>query len=159
MYIYGRLCQKAPTTAKKAKTMDAKRVIRENKKQAYRQKHGEEKIKVAVEKRAIKKDQKDFSKQLLNIGSIYDEEKKKEIKINKQEKVRERKKYEPGQALGAFKIVYYYDNLYYKMLKEFVDGETFTIRLIEIAVPNISLIKNLIENELRRQIASNNSKN
>ena len=44
------------------------------------------------------------------------------------------------------------------MLKEFVDGETFTIRLIEIAVPNISLIKNLIENELRRQIASNNSK-
>ena len=28
--------------------MDAKRVIRENKKQAYRQKHGEEKIKVAI---------------------------------------------------------------------------------------------------------------
>ena len=31
--------------------------------------------------------------------------------INKDEKNRERKKYEPGQALGAFKIVNYYDNL------------------------------------------------
>ena len=92
--------------------MDAKRAIKENKKNAYHQKHGLEKIQKAVEKRAIKKDQKDFSKQLLNIGSIYNEEKKKEIKINKQEKVRERKKYEPGQALGSFKIVYYHDNLY-----------------------------------------------
>ena len=47
--------------------------------------------KKAVEKRAIKKDQKDFPKQLLNIGSTYDEERKKEFKINKDEIIRERK--------------------------------------------------------------------
>ena len=105
---------KTEAAAKKAKTMDTKRTIKENKKQAYHQKHGEEKIQKAVEKRAIKKDQKDFYKQLLNIGSIYDDEKKKEIKINKDEKIRERKKYEPGQALGSFKIVYCHDNLYIK---------------------------------------------
>ena len=36
--------------------MDAKRVIRENKKQAYRQQHGEENIKAAVEQRKITKE-------------------------------------------------------------------------------------------------------
>ena len=87
-FLYNEKVYKTEAAAKKAKTMDAKRAIKQNKKQAYHQKHGEEKIKAAVTKRAIKKDQKDFSKQLLNIGSIYDEEKKKEIKINKQEKIR-----------------------------------------------------------------------
>jgi len=95
--------------------------------------------------RKLSKDKKlIFQKQLLNIGSIYNEEKKKEIKINKEEKVRERKKYEPGQALGAFKVVSYYDNLHY-----FYDGIIF---------PNIPLIKQNIDSELRKQIASNNSK-
>ena len=109
IFSYNNKVYKTEAAMKKAKTMDAKRATKENKKQAYHKKHGE-KIKVAVEKRAIKKDQKDFSKQLLNIGLIYDDEKKKEIKINKKEKVRERKAYEKGQALGSFKIVSYYDN-------------------------------------------------
>ena len=73
-FLYNDKVYKTEAAAKKAKTMDAKRTIKENKKNAYHQKHGEEKIQKAVEKRAIKKDQKDFSKQLLNIGSIYDEE-------------------------------------------------------------------------------------
>ena len=106
-FLYNEKVYKTLSAAKKAKTMDAKRASKENKKKAYYQKHGLEKIQKAVEKRAIKKDQKDFSKQLLNIGSIYNEEKKKEIKINKQEKVRERKAYEKEDALGAFKIVSY----------------------------------------------------
>ena len=112
-FLYNDKVYKTEAAAKKAKTMDAKRASKENKKNAYYQKHGLEKIKSAVEKRAIKKDQKDFSKQLLNIGSIYDEEKKKEFKINKDEKIRERKKYEQGEALGAFKVASYYDNLDY----------------------------------------------
>ena len=118
---------------KKAKTMDTKRAIKQLKREAY-----------AVSEKAFKRQKTDFSKQLLNIGSIYNEEKKKEIKINKEEKIRERKKYEPGQALGAFKVVSYYDNLHYEY-----DGIIF---------PNIPLIKQNIESELRKQIASNNSK-
>ena len=79
IFSYNNKVYKTKAAMKKTKTMDAKRAIKENKKQAYHKKHGEEKIKAAVEKRAIKKDQKDqkdFSKQLLSIGSIYDEEKK-----------------------------------------------------------------------------------
>ena len=134
LYSYNGKDYKTEAAAKKAKTMDAKRTIKENKKNAYYQKHGEEKIQKAVEKRAIKKDQKDFSKQLLNIGSIYNEEEKREIKINKQEKVRERKKYKSGQALGSFKIVYYHDNLYIKKLIDLVDNETFLSRFIEVGI-------------------------
>ena len=70
--------------------------------------------------------------------------KKKEIKINKEEKFRERKKNEKGEALGTFKVVSYYDNLHYEY-----DGIIF---------PNIPVIKQNIESELRKQIASNNSK-
>ena len=98
IFSYNNKVYKTEAAMKKAKTMDAKRAAKENKKQTYHKKHGSEKIISAVEKRAIKKDQKDFSKQLLNIGLLYDDEKKKEIKINKDEKIRERKKYEQGQA-------------------------------------------------------------
>ena len=111
-----------------------------------------------MEKRAIKKDQKDFSKQLLNIGLLYDDEKKKEIKINKKEKVRERKKFEHGQALGTFKVVSYYDNLDYTIIETGIDpisGEEFSF---EVVVPNFPVIKQNIESELRKQIASNSSK-
>ena len=138
--------------------MDAKRAIKENKKNAYHQKHGLEKIQKAVEKRAIKKDQKDFPKQLLNIGSTYDEERKKEFKINKDEIIRERKKYEPGKALGVFKVVSYYDNLDYIIMETGIDpisGEEF---YFDVVVSNFPVIKQNIESELRKQIASNNSK-
>ena len=119
-FSYNNKVYKTEAAMKKAKTTDVKRATKENKKQAYHKKHGEEKIKVAVDKRAIKKDQKDFSKQLLNIGLIYDDEKKKEIKINKKEKVRERKKYEQGEALGAFKVVSHHDNLHYEEIASFI---------------------------------------
>jgi hypothetical protein len=45
------------------------------------------------------------------------------------------------------------------VLEELMDGETFLIRFIEIGIPNNTVIKNLIDNKLRRQITSNNSKN
>ena len=149
---------KTEAAMKKAKTMDTKRVAKENKKQAYHKKHGSEKIKAAVEKRAIKKDQKDFSKQLLNIGLLYDDEKKKEIKINKKEKVRERKAYEKGQALGSFKVVSYYDNLHYEKIAPFIASFSRETIYYEVLAPNIPVIKQNIESELRKQIASNNSK-
>ena len=60
-FLYNDKVYKTEAAAKKAKTMDAKRAIKENKKNAYHQKHGEEKIQKAVAKRAIKKDQKDFT--------------------------------------------------------------------------------------------------
>jgi hypothetical protein len=160
IFSYNNKVYKTEAAMKKAKTMDAKRASKENKKQAYHQKHGLEKIKAAVEKRAIKKDQKDFSKQLLNIGSIYDEEKKKEFKINKDEIIRKRKPYEKGEALGVFKVVNYYDNLDYIVEDDDFDiddvtGEKFNIQIV---VPNIPVIKQNIESELRKQIASNKSK-
>ena len=61
LYSYNGKNYKTEAAMKKAKTMDPKRAIKENKKNAYHQKHGEEKIQKAVAKRAIKKDQKDFT--------------------------------------------------------------------------------------------------
>ena len=42
-FLYNEKVYKTEAAAKKAKTMDAKRAIKQNKKQTYRQKHGEEK--------------------------------------------------------------------------------------------------------------------
>ena len=114
LFSYNNKVYKTEAAMKNAKTMDAKRASKQAKREAY-----------AVSEKAFKKQQTDFFKQLLKIGLIYDEEKKKEFQINKQEKVRERKKYEKGQALGSFKIVYYNDNLYIKKIIEIVDKETF----------------------------------
>ena len=55
-FLYNEKVYKTEAAAKKAKTMDAKRAIKQNKKQTYRQKHGEEKIKAAVEQRKITKE-------------------------------------------------------------------------------------------------------
>ena len=79
-FSYNNKVYKTEAALKKAKTMDAKRAIKKAKREAY-----------AVSEKAFKRQQTDFSKQLLNIGSIYNEEKEKEIKINKEEKFRERK--------------------------------------------------------------------
>ena len=158
IFSYNNKVYKTEATMKKAKTMDAKRAAKENKKQTYHKKHGSEKIKAAVEKRAIKKDQKDFPKQLLNIGSTYDEERKKEFKINKDEIIRERKKYEQGQALGSFKVVSYHDILHYEKIVPFISSFSGEKIYYEVLVPNIPVIKQNIESELRKQIASNNSK-
>ena len=54
-FLYNDKVYKTEAAAKKAKTMVAKRAIKENKMQVYHQKHGEEKIKAAVEQRKIKK--------------------------------------------------------------------------------------------------------
>ena len=56
LYSYNGKDYKTEAAAKKAKTMDTKRTIKENKKQAYHQKHGLEKIKAAVEQRKITKE-------------------------------------------------------------------------------------------------------
>ena len=56
LYSYNGKDYKTEAAAKKAKTMDAKRASKENKKQAYYQKHGLEKIKAAVEQRKITKE-------------------------------------------------------------------------------------------------------
>ena len=146
-FSYNDKVYKTEAAMKKAKTMDAKQAIKQTKREAY-----------AASEKAFKRQQTDFSKQLLNIGSIYDEEKKKEIKINKQEKVRERKKYEPGEALGTFKIVTFYDNLHYEMIVTAIDPITKEKIYYKIVVPNIPVIKQNIESELRKQITANNSK-
>ena len=149
-FSYNNKVYKTEAAMKKAKTMDAKRAIKQAKREAY-----------AVSEKAIKRQKADFSKQLLNIGSIYNEEKKKEIKINKEEKVRERKKYEPGHALGAFKVVSYYDNLHYEEIISYIikySEEEEEKKYYKLIVPNIPVIKQNIESELRKQIASNNSK-
>ena len=54
------------------------------------------------------------------------------------------KRYEPGAALGSFKVVSFYDNL--------------TTSLSQIRVPHLPVIKQYIETELRKQISLNNSK-
>ena len=83
IFSYNNKVYKTEATMKKAKTMDAKRAAKDNKKQIYHKKHGSEKIKAAVEKRAIKKDNKDFSKQTIDfwalmsdLGVSYDKENK-----------------------------------------------------------------------------------
>ena len=53
-FLYNDKVYKTEAAAKKAKTMDAKRAIKENKKNAYHQKHGLEKIKAAVDQIKIK---------------------------------------------------------------------------------------------------------
>ena len=55
IYSYNGKNYKTEAAMKKAKTMDVKRATKENKKQAYHQKHGSEKIKKAVEQRKITK--------------------------------------------------------------------------------------------------------
>jgi hypothetical protein len=110
------------------------------------------KVRKAVEKRKDTISKKQFIKDLLNAGANYNEEKENQTVIDKSVKTRERKKYEKGikDALEAFKVVSFYDNLYYELRVE--GGGT-------INVPNIPVIKSLIENELRKQIEQNNSKN
>ena len=54
-FLYNERVYKTEAAAKKSKTMDVKRATKENKKQAYHQKHGSEKIKAAVEQRKITK--------------------------------------------------------------------------------------------------------
>ena len=110
------------------------------------------KVRKAVEKRKDTISKKQFIKDLLNAGLAYGEEKQNQTETNKSVKTRERKKYEKSikDALEAFKVVSFYDNLYYELN---VEGEG------RITVPNIPVIKNLIENELRKQIEQNNSKN
>ena len=56
IYSYNGKNYKTEAAMKKAKTMDVKRATKENKKQAYHQKHGSEKIKKAVEQRKITKE-------------------------------------------------------------------------------------------------------
>ena len=66
------------------------------------------------------------------------------MKEEQEGKEQRKKKNEKGEALGTFKVVSYYDNLHY-----LYNGIIF---------PNIPVIKQNIESELRKQIASNNSK-
>ena len=98
------------------------------------------KVRKTVEKRKDTISKKQFIKDLLNAGLAYGEEKQNQTETNKSVKTRERKKYEKGikEALESFKVISFYDNQDYQS-----HG---------ISVPNIPVIKNLIENELRKQI-------
>ena len=85
--------------------------------------------------------------------------KRKKLKSTKKKKS-EKEKNEKGEALGAFKVVSYYDNLHYEEIATFIieysgKGEN---KYYKVLVPNIPVIKQNIESELRKQIASNNSK-
>ena len=79
-FSYNNKVYKTEAAMKKAKTMDAKRASKQAKREAY-----------AVSEKAFKRQQTDFSKQLLNIGSIYDEGKRKKLKlINKRKSEKEK---------------------------------------------------------------------
>ena len=79
-FSYNNKVYKTEAAMKKAKTMDAKRASKQAKREAY-----------AVSEKAFKNQQTDFSKQLLKIGSIYDEEKRKNLKlINKRKSEKEK---------------------------------------------------------------------
>ena len=85
--------------------------------------------------------------------------KRKKLKlINK--KRSEKEKNEKGEALGAFKVVSYYDNLHYEEIISYIIkyNEEEEKKYYKLIVPNIPVIKQNIESELRKQIASNNSK-
>ena len=117
------------------------------------------KVKATVEKRRDTISKKQFIKDLMNAGESYNEEKQKKYEVNSTEKLRDRKKYEKKieEALGSFKVVSFYDNLYYKVIKD--DEVIKDAKKLGIPVPNYPVIKSLIENELRKQIEQNNSKN
>ena len=66
LFSYNNKVYKTEAAMKKAKTMDTKRAIKRAKREAC-----------AISEKAFKRQQTDFSKQLLNIGSIYNEEKKR----------------------------------------------------------------------------------
>ena len=68
--------------------------------------------------------------------------------------------------MSVFKVVNFYDNLHYEIIVESA-GESWRVfdnKLIwekayeKIVVPNIPVIKQNIESELRKQITANNSK-
>ena len=59
-------------------------------------------IQYASNEKATKKQKSDFGKKLLKAGYAFSEEINKEYLTNKQEKTRERNKYEKGDALGSF---------------------------------------------------------
>ena len=75
-FSYNNKVYKTEAAMKKAKTMDAKRASKQAKREAY-----------AVSEKAFKRQQTDFSKQLLNIGSIYNKVKGKKLKLIKMKKL------------------------------------------------------------------------
>ena len=102
MYKFKKMYDSADKTTKRNITRFMKQINKQVKQIIY-----------ASSDKAAKRQSTEFGKQLLNAGSAYTEEKNKPVEINKVEKVRERNKYEKGEALGAFKVVSYTDNLYY----------------------------------------------
>ena len=138
IYTFNDKNYKTEAAQKRAITIYNKKVKKEVKQTIY-----------ASSEKASKKQATDFTKKLLNAGETYNIEKNKGFVINKQEIIRERKKKGKGEALGMFKVVSYYDNLYYEQMV----GQNMSI-----IMPNIPIIKQLIDTELRRQISSNNSK-
>ena len=86
--------------------------------------------------------------------------KRKKLKSTKKKKSEKEEKNEKGEALGAFKVVSYYDNLHYEEISSYIIkySEEEEKKYYKIIVPNIPVVKQNIESELRKQIASNNSK-
>ena len=87
--------------------------------------------------------------------------KRKKLKSTKKKNSEKEKKNEKGEALGTFKVVSYYDNLHYEEIISYIikySEEEEEKKYYKLIVLNIPVIKQNIESELRKQIASNNSK-
>ena len=141
---------------KRNATIQKKREAKVAKKQAILEKLENDieylqKVKATVQKRQDTISKKQFIKDLMTAGEAYGEEKQNKTEVNNTITLRDRKKYEKGikNALESIKVVSFYDDLYYEVVQ---DG-------MRIKVPNISVIKSLIESTLRKQIEENNSKN
>ena len=103
-----------------------------------------QKVKATVEKRQDTISKKQFIKDLMTAGDAYSQEKQNKTEVNSTIKLRDRKKYEKSidNALESFKVVSFHDDLHYEVIQ---DG-------MRIKVPNIPVIKSLIESILRKQI-------
>ena len=140
------------------------------------------KIMYADSSKAAKRQSTDFSKQLLKAGGAYTEIKQedKAKKENTTEITRDRKKYEKRvvkeDALNQmFKVNTFYDNLSFLMLPDkkkvnfssyATDDEIMGIRSNDnenlypllVVVPNIPVIKHILDTVFRKLIAENNHK-
>ena len=108
---------------KRKATIQKKRDAKLAKKQAILDKINNDieylnKVKSSVEKRKDTISKNQFIKDLMIAGETYGLEKNKIQTVNTTEKLRDRKKYEKRieNALESFKVVSFYDYLYYKII-------------------------------------------
>ena len=154
---YNKLYESANTVQKRNITRFIKQLNKEVKKIIY-----------ADSSKAAKKQSTDFGKQLLKAGGAYTEIKQedKAKKTNTTTITRDRIKYEKRvvkeDALNQmFRVKKYYDNLYILLYEQINnkndDEDEYTIPK-RFVVPNVPVIKHILDTEFRKQIAENNHK-